>query len=74
MTGSGVDLHSGHIFKVWMTYDAMTLTMQITNTTTQATFTTSWAIDIPTTVGAHAAYVGFTGASGGFDSTQEILN
>ncbi len=74
MTGSGVDLHSGHIFEVWMTYDGTTLTMQITDTTTQATFTTSWAIDIPATVGGNAAYVGFTGASGGSTATQEILN
>ena len=74
MTGSGVDLHSGHIFDIWMTYDGTTLTMQITDTTTQATFTTSWTIDIPSTVDGDTAYVGFTGSTGGATSTQEILN
>jgi len=33
------------------------LAMQITDTTTQATFTTSWTIDIPATVGGDTAYV-----------------
>lgn len=74
MTGSGINLHSGHIFDVWMTYDGTTLTMQITDTITQATFTTSWPIDIPSTVGGNTAYVGFTGGTGGGSSTQEVLN
>jgi len=74
MTSSGVNLHSGDIFDVWMTYDGTTLTMQITDTTTQATFTTSWAIDIPATVGDDTAYVGFTGASGGASAIQQVLN
>ena len=74
MTSSGVNLHSGDIFDVWMTYDGTTLTMQITDTTTQATFTTSWTIDIPSTVGDDTAYVGFTGASGGASAIQQVLN
>ncbi|MGB8887480.1 MAG: chitobiase/beta-hexosaminidase C-terminal domain-containing protein [Candidatus Korobacteraceae bacterium] len=74
MTSSGVNLHSGDIFDVWMTYDGTTLTMQITDTMTQATFTASWTIDIPSTIGGNTAYVGFTGATGGSSSTQEILN
>ncbi len=74
MTSSGVDLHSGHIFDVWMTYDGTTLTMQITDTMTQATFTTSWPIDIPSTVEGNTAYVGFTGGTGGGSSTQQVLN
>ena len=74
MTSSGVNLHSGDVFDVWMTYDGTALAMQITDTTTQATFTTSWTIDIPATVGGDTAYVGFTGATGGASSTQEVLN
>ncbi len=74
MTSSGINLHSGDIFEVWMTYDGTTLSMQITDTTTQATFTTSWPIDIPTTVGDSTAYLGFTAATGGASSTQEIVN
>ena len=72
--GGGVNLHSGDIFHVHMTYDGTTLTMAITDTTNTAdTFTASWPINIPGTVGANTAYVGFTGATGGFTATQEIL-
>jgi hypothetical protein len=48
--------------------------MRITDATTQATFQTSWTINIPLTVGAGTAYVGFTGATGGDSATQEILS
>ena len=51
--GGGVNLHSGDIFQVQMSYDGTTLSMTITDTTTPAdTFTISWPINIPNTVGA----------------------
>jgi hypothetical protein len=72
--GGGVNLHSGNIFHVHLAYDGTTLIMTITDTVTTAnTFTTSWPIDIPATVGANTAFVGFTGATGGYMATQEIL-
>jgi hypothetical protein len=71
--GNGVNLHSGDVFKVHITYDGTTLTMTITDTVTNATFTTSWAINIPGTVGANTAYVGFTGGTGGQTATQDII-
>ena len=72
--GGGVDLHSGHVFKAHMTYDGTTLTMTITDQTTPAnTFTTSWPINIPATVGGSTAYAGFTAGTGGGTATQEIL-
>jgi Chitobiase/beta-hexosaminidase C-terminal domain/Legume lectin domain/Bacterial lectin len=74
MTGSGIDLHSGDVFDVQMNYDGTTLVMQITDTVTQASFQTSWAVDIPTAVGGNTAYLGFTAATGGAAATQEILN
>src|SRR5205823_5129390 len=52
--------------------DGMTLTMTITDTTTNAAFTTSWPIDIPTTVGGNTALVGFTSATGVSTITQVI--
>jgi len=71
--GGGVDLHSGDLMSVHMTYDGTTLTMTITDTTnTTKSFTTSWAINIPATVGGNTAYVGFTGGTGGQTATQEI--
>jgi hypothetical protein len=72
--GNGVNLHSGDTFKVHIAYDGTTLSMTITDTVTNATFTTSWPIDIPTTVGGTVAWVGFTGATGGQTATQEIIN
>jgi hypothetical protein len=73
--GGGVNLHSGDIFQVQMTYDGTTLTMTITDTSTPAdTFTTSWPINIPSTVGANTAFVGFTAGTGGQTATQEILS
>src|SRR5207253_7685588 len=72
--GGGVNLHSGDIFQVQMSYDGTTLTMTITDTTVPAnTFTTSFPINIPATVGGNTALVGFTGATGGQTATQEIL-
>jgi len=72
--GGGVDLHGGDIFHVHMNYDGTTLTMTITDTAnTTQTFTTSWPINIPGTVGGNTAYVGFTGGTGGCVSNQDIL-
>ena len=51
MTSGGLNLHSGHVFNVHMSYDGMTLSMTVTDATTQEVFSTSWPIDIPDTVG-----------------------
>lgn len=73
--GGGVNLLSGDILKVHMTYDGTTLTMTVTDTTNPTqTFTTSWPINIPTTVGGTTAYVGFTGSTGGSTATEQILS
>ncbi len=75
MTSSGVSLLSGDVFNVHTTYDGTTLTMTITDATNSSqTFTASWAINIPTTVGSNTAYVGFTGGTGGLTAIQEILD
>jgi Legume lectin domain len=71
--GGGVNLHSGDVMQVQMSYDGTTLTMTITDATTAATFTTSWPINIPATVGGNTAYVGFTGGTGGGTADQQIL-
>ena len=74
MTASGIDLHSGDVFRVHMTYNGTTLTLTITDATTAATFTQAWTVNIPSTVGANTAFAGFTGATGGFTSNQNILS
>jgi uncharacterized glyoxalase superfamily protein PhnB len=74
LTPSGVNLHSGHIMHAHLTYNGTTLTLAVIDTVTNATFTASQAINIPATVGANTAFVGFTGGTGGTVSTQNILN
>jgi len=73
--GGNVNLHSGDVFNIHITYSGTTLTMTITDATTPAdTFTTSWTVNIPSTVGANTAYAGFTGGTGGMTATQDILS
>ena len=69
-----VNLHSGDIMKTHITYDGATLTLTITDTVNTAqTFTTSFAVNIPSIVGGNSAFVGFTAGTGGSTATQEIL-
>jgi len=72
MTSSGVSLHSGHVLHAHLVYDGTTLTLTLTDTSTNAVFTASKVINIPSTVGANTAYAGFTGGTGGLTSTQAI--
>jgi len=75
MTSSGVNLHSGDVFNVHISYDGATLSMTITDADVPAnTFSTSWPINIPGTVGANTAFAGFTGGSGGQTATLDILS
>jgi len=74
MTGSGVDLHSADPMSAHLVYDGTTLTLTITDLATTATFTTSKAINIPATVGANNAYVGFTAGTGGLSANQNITS
>ena len=74
LTPSGVNLHSGDIMHAHLTYDGTTLTLTLTDTVTNATFTGSQAINIPATVGANTAFVGFTAGTGGTVSTQDVLS
>jgi len=73
MTGSGVNLHSGDVMNVHMTYDGRTLIWTITDPAAGAQFRTSAAVNIPSLVGANTAYVGFTAGTGSLGATQDIL-
>ncbi len=73
LTSSGVNLHSGDPFRVHVTYNGTTLVMRITDKVTQATFLTSWPINLPATLGGNTGYVGFTGSTGGATSIQDVL-
>ena len=74
MTSSGVNLHSGDVMNVTMTYNGTTLAWTVTDATTGATFSTSATVNIPSLVGSSTAYVGFTGGTGGATAIQEILS
>ena len=74
LTPSGIDLHSGDVLNVQMSYDGSNLVMTIIDTTTNGTFTQSWPINIAATVGGNTAFVGFTGGTGGNTAIQDILN
>jgi hypothetical protein len=74
LTGTGIDLHSGHAFKVNLGYDGTTLTETMTDTVTNATFTTTYAVNIPGLVGSDVGYMGFTGGTGGLTAVQDILS
>jgi Domain of unknown function (DUF1929)/Legume lectin domain/Glyoxal oxidase N-terminus/PKD domain len=72
--GGGVDLHSGDIFQVHLSYDGSTLAMTITDTAIPSdTYTISWPINIPGTVGGNSAYAGFTAGTGGLTANQDII-
>jgi hypothetical protein len=74
LTSSGINLHSGDVFNVSMSYDGTNLTMTITDATTAATFTHTWPINIASTIGSSSAYIGFTGGTGGLTAIQEIIS
>jgi Chitobiase/beta-hexosaminidase C-terminal domain/Legume lectin domain len=74
MTAAKVTLNNGHVFHAHITYDGTNLTLVLTDTTTSASFTKTSPINIPSTVGAGTAYVGFTGGIGGLSMTTDILN
>ncbi len=72
MTASGVDLHSGDTMSVHMIYDGVILTMTITDSSVNKSFTKTWPVNIPSLVGGNNAYVGFTGGTGGQTASQKI--
>jgi len=59
-------------FNVTLTYSGTTLTISMQSTGGGTIFTHSWTIDIPSTVGANTAYVGFTGGTYGAASVQSV--
>jgi hypothetical protein len=69
-----VNLASGNPIAATVEYDGTTAWLTLTDTVTHATFSANFAANLPSMVGGNAAYVGFTGASGGVASFQQISN
>ena len=74
MTSSGVLLNSGDSITAHMTYDGINLIMTLTDIVADKTFTHTFPINIPATIGSNLAYIGFTGGAGGETSSQKILS
>jgi hypothetical protein len=73
LSGTGIDLHNGNPINVHMVYDGSTITMTLTDTVTQATWSHYfYGVDLPTLVGSNTAYVGFTGGTGGLTANEDI--
>ena len=72
MSGAGVLLKSGHVMRCDLSYDGRILTETVTDTSTNAFFTTTYSVSIPATVGSSTAYAGFTGATGGANVATNI--
>ncbi len=73
LSATGINLHSGDTMDVLLDYNGTLLSMTITDIVTGATYSTSWVINIPATVGGNTAWVGFTGGTGGSTASQKIL-
>ncbi len=73
LTASGIQLSQGNTIAAHVAYDGKTLTLQLTDIVTQKTVTESFLVNIPQVVGGTSAYVGFTGGTGLYSSSQKIL-
>jgi hypothetical protein len=80
MAPSGINIQSGDIFKVTLTYDGSNLFETITDTSTNASFSHTYttdsrgnAINLPAIMGANTAFVGF-GASNGAATMDLSIN
>ena len=71
---SGIDLRSGHPFRVDINYALSTLTVKLTDLTTSAVDLQNYTVNIPDVVGGTTAYVGFTAATGGWVSRHAITS
>jgi hypothetical protein len=69
---SGINLHSGHVFAVHITYANDKGTVTITDTATGASASMSMPGDLSKGVG-ETAYVGFTAGTGTLTAIQNIL-
>ena len=69
-----VSLPSGHPINFSITYDGATVVLSMTDTVAATSFTTNYTADLSSIVGGNTAYIGFTGASGGVASFEQISN
>lgn len=74
LNGSGIDLHSGHAFRIDIKYASTDLDVILTDLTTSVSAHQRYSIDISNIIGSIGGYVGFTGAVQGTEYQQRISN
>jgi Chitobiase/beta-hexosaminidase C-terminal domain len=71
---TAINLHNGDVFHVHIVNNGTSLSVIITDKTTAATATASFAVNVASSVGSTTAYAGFTGSTGGMTAVQNILD
>jgi hypothetical protein len=69
-----INLHSGHVFHVELAYDGTTLTLTITDKSTNVTVSFPFTVDIAAILGDPTGYAGFTGSTGAKTTVENILD
>lgn len=69
---TGFNLNNGHLYNVTDTYSGTSLAVTITDVTTSATYSHTFTIDIPGTLGTSTGWIGFTAAS--YAGDNDFLN
>jgi len=73
LDGSGINLHSGHVFRADIAYDGADLALTLTDIAVpDRTWTGHFAVDIPGALGASTGYVGFTAGTWDLFALQTI--
>jgi hypothetical protein len=70
---NGISLSSGDVINGHVAYDGTMLYLTLTDVVEAKWFATRFPVNLPQTIGADAAYAGFTGGTGGLTSSQKIL-
>ena len=73
LTPSQVLLSSGDTISAHLAYDGTYLYLTLNDPINGSVYSGRFAIDIPKTIGANTAYVGFTGGSGTLIASQKVL-
>ena len=77
LTGTGIDLHSGHVMLARVSYDTANLNLTLTDTATLSTWSHAFPLDLQKlTTNEFQNYVipGFTAGTGALTAVQDLLN
>jgi len=73
LVGTGINLASDDAFDAHLVYTSDTLAVTITDVVTSATWSTAFAVDLPTLTAGPTAYAGFTGSSNATGSSSQKI-